>query len=224
MMEKIKENGALIGVIVFVLVIVGFIFTSESKVKKSGEEKKDVNTPVVLETESKANTFAGSFKTLAKGGASLDYAFSLPANVKATTEDGGAYVVATLENKPFAKVYFRDQTYSSVTPAEYLNKVIAPKVKEFSLVNTVPLGDFSWQKGESVTMEWHAAPALDGKFLVFVESYKKDSAEVAKLLASMKVSMRDSPVSAVSAETKKDTMEKPAPQMEVSVVEGSSAN
>jgi hypothetical protein len=224
MMEKIKENGSLIGVIVFVLVIVGFIFTSESNVKKSEVSKKAEEAPVVVQNEATPNTFTGSFKVWGKDTSLFEYSFSLPKEVKAVAEDGGTFIVANIEEKPFAKVYFSDQRVNPKTPTEYLNKIIVPQVKEFSLAGTVPFGDFSWQKGESVTMEWHVAPVLDGKFLAFVESYKKDSSEVAKLLASMKVAMGNSPVSAVSAETKKDVMEKQTLQMEVNAVEGASAN
>ena len=211
MMEKIKENGALIGVIVFVLVIVVFIFTSESTGKKSEANKKVEESPIVIQNDATPNTFAGSFKVWGKDTGPLEYSFSLPKEAKVVTEEGGAYIVANIEEKPFAKVYFSDQRVNPKTPAEYLNKIIAPQVKEFSLASAVSFGEFSWQKGESVTMEWHVAPVLDGKFLAFVESYKKDSAEVAKLLASMKVTMVASPVSVVSAETKKDVTEKPVP-------------
>ncbi len=192
MMEKIKENGALIGVIVFVLIIVIFIFTSESNSKVSDVEKNNESIPVVIEKEVSPNTFVGSFKTGVKADQSLNYSFLLPANAKTVAEEGGAFIVATLDDKPFAKVYFRDQTFSTTTPAAYLNKVVAPQVKEFSLSSKVLFGDFSWQKGESVTMEWHVTEMLDGKLLAFVESYKKDHDEVANLLGSMKVSLETS--------------------------------
>lgn len=224
MMEKIKENGALIGVIVFVLVIVVFIFTSESNGKKSAGEKKNENTPIVLEAEVPANTFASSFKVEGKDEGSLEYSFVLPAEVKAVTEEGGSFVIATRDGKPFAKVYFTDLRTNQRTGAEYLNKIIAPQVKEFSLKEIVPVGSFSWQKGESVTMEWHAAPVLDGKFLAFVENYKTENEAVAKLLASMKVGMTMSSPAPAASEVKTNDASKPALEMEVGKVETDVSN
>lgn len=184
MMEKIKENGVLIGVATFVLVIIGFIFMDGSSSKSVKTDKEGENSTVV--EAAKSASFIGSFKTGVKD-EMVSYSFEMPSGASSTVEDAGAYIVTTVSGKPFTKIYFSDEREKAETPAAYLKAIIAPQVKGFALGSAVKIGDSSWQTASSASMEWYVAPVLSGNWLVMVESYKKDHDEVMKLLASMNV-------------------------------------
>lgn len=185
-MEKIKENGVLIGVALFVLVIIGFIFMDGSS-SKSAKTEKEGEDLVVVDADKPAS-FIGSFKTGVKDEV-VSYSFNMPTSASSTVEDAGAYIVTTISGKPFTKIYFSDETEKEkvVTPAAYLKAIIAPQVKGFVVGDVVKSGDISWQTATSASMEWHVALVLSGNWIVMVESYKKDHDEVMKLLASMAV-------------------------------------
>jgi hypothetical protein len=214
MMEKIKENGVLIGVAIFVLVIIGFIFMDGSS-SKNVHNGKEGDQPLVVEGV-KATSFIGSFKTGVKDEV-VSYAFDMPVSASSSVEDAGAYIVSTIAANPFTKIYFSDEREKAETPVDYLNTVIAPQVKGFALGTVVKIGDTSWQTAESVSMEWHVAPILSGNWLVMVESYKKDHDEVVKLLTSMNVSS--------GVNVKNESAKVAATSTEViPLVEGESAN
>ncbi len=184
MMEKIKENGVLIGVAAFVIVIIGFIMMDGSS-SKSAKNGNEAESPVVAEV-AKPASFIGSFKTGAKDEV-ISYSFDVPASASSTVEDAGAYIVTTVSGNPFTKIYFSDEREKAETAANYLKAVIAPQVKGFALSGAVKIGDMSWQTAQSASMEWYAAPVVSGNWIVMVESYKKDHDEVMKLLTSMSV-------------------------------------
>lgn len=189
-MENIKENGVLIGVVAFVVFIIIFIIISSTT---SGPTKKKVSEVVPETTTIKTNgssTFIGT--VLADDGKKglLSYSFVLPENATSTVEEGGAYIKTTIENKPFIKIFFSDESERDQTPKDYLTKIIAPRVIGFTLADAVKIDGVEWQKAESTSMEWHVASVLSGKWLVMVESYKKDHDAVEKVLSSMNVNTK----------------------------------
>ncbi len=183
-MEKIKENGVLIGVVLFVLFIIGFIFMSSTT---AGPAKGTDTTPVVTEEQKPVGTFVGSIATYDNAKSFVTYSFALPESAASTVEEDGAYVVTTLVGKAFTKVYFSDERTRGYTSLDYLKNLIAPKVAGFTMGTTEEIGGLTWQKAESGSMEWFVASTLSGKWLVMVEGYKKDHDEIVKTLKSMKV-------------------------------------
>lgn len=186
MMEKIKENGVLIGVAVFVIIIIGFIFMSGASSSEKQKEKKE--TTSVVKEEAKSGSFIGSFATGDKDQPVVAYSFDLPRGASSTVEENGAYIVSSLDSKPFTKIYFSDERERKQTPKGYLSAIILPNVKNLVIGDEEKIGNITWTKAQSATMEWHVGAVLGGKWLVMVESYKKNHDEVVKTLESVSVS------------------------------------
>ncbi len=186
-MEKIKENSVLIGVLAFVVFIIVFIFISSTT---GGPAKKKVtavmpeNTTVV---EVGSSTFVSTVFEDDGKKSILSYSFIFPEKTTTTVEEGGAYSKTAIEGKSFTKIFFSDERERGQTSKDYLTKIIAPKVIGFALVDAVKIDGLEWQKAESASMEWHVASILSGKWLVMVESYKKDHDAVEKVLSSMQI-------------------------------------
>lgn len=186
-MEKIKENGVLIGVAAFVVIIIGFIFISSTR--NSSPRKKVIETKTE-ETGTRNSTFVGSVMYAGEKEPFLVYSFVLPEAATSTVSDGGAYIETTLAEESFTKIFISDERERAQSAEDYLKNVIAPQVNGFELGDIVMFGEGKWQTAESASMKWYVMSALSGKSLVMVESYKKDKDAVEAMLASMKVTTK----------------------------------
>jgi hypothetical protein len=167
-------------VIVLLVIIVGWNVFGK---KSDSALTNATGTPSVADMGSMVPVM-GEVRAAQDPAQAIAYSFMVPVEATTTTAMNGALVKVSEYEGSYASAYFSYNGGRGYTPADYVNKVIAPKVKVVNAVGETMIGNTIWFKAESEKTDWHVASLQDGKWLVVIESPKSESLDVERTLSS----------------------------------------
>lgn len=162
-MERFKKYKALLtAVVALAVVVTGSYFYMQGRKVVPAESVK--NAPPHLLQGQVLRAFEGENKVV--------YKMGIPDSATTSVGMDGALIKVTDGGVPLVTMYFSYEGGRGYVASDYINHVIAPKVRGISVGGTTTVGLYTWTVAESQASEWHIAQVGDGQWLLVVENKK----------------------------------------------------
>lgn len=173
---------ALLGLAIGYGVAKGVMYFTNNKDAKMEEHMMDEDEMMMASTSAK---YKGS---LMNGENKFNFSFIYDKNLSVSQGEGdkAKYVYVKDGEKNVAVLYFSYEGARNYSAADYVAKVIAPRVALVGSPETMMHASSTWMHVASAGTDWHLVPVADGKWVVVLESSKANKSMVASILETFK--------------------------------------